>query len=105
MARTYSMNAEPIRWSVVAPVIAVIVIFAPIPAWIIDDFYSRDMYMWLQTWMTTFTNVLPFAVLDLILCVTIIAVVYRTIRLYHVMRQRGVMDALWEAFRRLVRAA
>ena len=105
MARNYSINPEPIRWSVVAPVIAVLVIFAPIPAWVIDDFYSRDMYMWLQTWMTSFTNVLPFAVLDLVLIVTILAVGYRTLRLFHVARQRGVIDAIWEAFRRLLRAA
>ena len=37
------------------------------PPWIIEDFYSRDMYPWLQNIVTTVTNLLPLAVLDLIL--------------------------------------
>jgi len=104
MAQKYSMNAEPIRFSVLAPVIAVIVALVPIPAWIVDDFYSRDMYTWLQKLMTSATNILPFALLDVILIVAILAVLRRTYRLFHVTRQRGLMDALWEAARRIVRA-
>ena len=99
------MNPEPVRLSVVAPVIAVLAALVPIPAWIVDDFYSRDMYAWLQKIMTTATNVLPFALLDVILVVAILAVLRRTYRLYHVARQRGVIDALWEAVRRIARAA
>jgi hypothetical protein len=104
MARTYSLNPEPIRWSVVAPVLAIIAFFLPIPAWAIDDFYSRDMYTWLQRVMTTATNILPFALLDLILMLAVIGVLYRIYRLYRVARQRGVIDALWEGFRRAIRA-
>jgi len=55
--------------------------------------------------MTTFTNILPFAVLDIILLVTAIAFLYRVVRLFHVARQRGLIVAIWEAFRRLVRFA
>lgn len=101
--KPYSLTPEPIRWSIVAPVIALIAFFAPIPAWIIDDFYSRDMYRWLQSLMTVATNILPIAVLDLLLVAVIVAIGYRTIRLYHVARQRGVVDALWEATRRVLR--
>ena len=104
-ARSQSMNPEPVPFSVLAPVIAVIAALVPIPAWIVDDFYSRDMYMWLQKVTTTATNVLPFALLDVILVIVTIAVLRRIYRLYHVVRQRGVVDALWEALRRLVRAA
>ena len=104
MARTYSLNAEPIRWSVIAPVLAIIVFLLPIPPWVIDDFYSRDMYSWLQGIMTTGTNILPFALLDVILILVLIGVLYRAYRLYRVARQRGVIDALWEAFRRIIRA-
>jgi len=40
-----------------------------------------------------------------ILLVTAIAFLYRIVRLFHVARQRGLIDAIWEAFRRLVRFA
>jgi hypothetical protein len=97
------MNSEPVRWSVVAPVIALIALLVPIPAWIVDDFYSRDMYPWLQKIMTSVTNVMPFALLDVILVVAAIAFLRRTYRLFHVARQRGLIDALWEAARRIIR--
>lgn len=102
-SKPYSLNPEPIRWSIVAPIIALLAFFVPIPAWVIDDFYSRDMYRWLQSWVTYCTNILPIAVLDILLIAVFFAVGYRTIRLYHVLRQRGVIDALWEAVRRLLR--
>jgi len=98
-----ALNAEPVRWSVVAPLLAVVVFLAPVPAWIVDDWYSRDMYPWLQGMTTTTTNVLPLAVLDVILLVTAVMVLHRTLRLFNVMRQRGVIDAVWEAVRRIVR--
>lgn len=105
MARANTLNAEPVRWWIVFTVLALIVIAVPIPAWIIDDFYSRDMYAWFQHIMTTGTNILPLAVLDLILAVAAVMFVYRLIRLFHVVRQRGLIDAMWEGFRRLVRFA
>jgi hypothetical protein len=104
-ARPAALTPEPIRWSVAAPVVAVIIYLLPIPAWIVDDFYSRDMYPWLQSVMTTVTNILPFAVLDVLLIGFGVGVAHRLVRLWNVMRQRGLMDALWEGVRRLVRAA
>lgn len=102
-ARTAALNPEPIRWSIIAPIAAIIAAVLPIPAWIVDEFYSRDMYPWFQRCMTTATNILPFALLDVILIILIVGVGYRLVRLYHVMRQRGLVDALWEGFRRVVR--
>lgn len=99
----YTLNAEPVRLSVIAPLLAVIVFLVPIPAWAVDDFYSRDMYPWLQGILTAVTNILPLAILDLLLVITALLVLHRMRRLYYVMRQRGVIDALWEAFRRIVR--
>lgn len=104
MARSDSLVPEPIRWSLVAPILAVLAAFVPIPPWAVEEFYSRDMYPWLQRVTTGATNILPFALLDVILIGTAIAVLHRTYRLYHVTRQRGLIDALWEAFRRIVRA-
>jgi len=105
MARPNTLNAEPVRWWIATAVAALIIAIVPIPAWIVDDFYSRDMYAWFQRIMTTATNILPLAVLDIILLVTVVAILYRLVRLFHVARQRGVIDALWEGFRRLVRFA
>src|SRR6188474_3137798 len=104
MAEPNSLNPEPVRWWVVSLIIATIVFFSPIPPWIIEDFYSRDMYPWLQRITTSATNPLPLAVLDLILIAVAFAVLYRIRRLFRVLRQRGLMDALWEATRRLIRA-
>jgi hypothetical protein len=105
MAQSYSLNPEPVRWSVLAPILAIALLLIPLPAWIIDEIYSRDMYPWLQGVFTATTNVLPFAVIDVLLIVGGLAALYRARRLVNVARQRGVMDALWEAFRRVVRAA
>jgi hypothetical protein len=101
--QSYALNAEPVRLSVVAPVVAVLVLLVPIPAWIVDDFYSRDMYPWFQNLVTTVTNVLPLAVIDVLLVLIAVLTLHRTWRLFHVMRQRGVIDAIWEAVRRIVR--
>ncbi len=105
MAHSYSMNPEPIRWWMAAPVVALLAALVPIPAWIVDSFYSRDMYPWLQRLMTSATNILPFALLDVILIVLALAVLRRIYRLIHVARQRSAIDATWEAVRRVIRAA
>jgi hypothetical protein len=99
----YSLNAEPIRLWVVAPALALIVFFAPFPPWVVDQFYSRDMYPWLQEGFTSLTNLLPLALFDLLVLVTALAVLLRLRRLFNVMRDRGFVDAVWEAFRRVVR--
>lgn len=104
MAR-YSLNAEPVRLWVVAPMLAAAVYFAPWPPWVVDQFYSRDMYPWLQAGFTSFTNILPFAFLDLLIALALVLVLFRLTKLFQVIRQRGVMDALWETFRRVVRAS
>lgn len=105
MAQSNSLNPEPVRWWVVSLLMAVVVFFTPLPAWVVEDFYSRDMYPWLQGAVTGATNTLPLAVLDVILIAVAFAVLFRIRRLFYVLRQRGVMDALWEATRRIVRAA
>ncbi len=104
MAKSNSLNPEPVTWWVVSLILAAIVFFSPVPPWVIEDFYSRDMYPWLQGIVTSITNPLPLAILDLILMGVTFAVLFRILRLFRVLRQRGIMDALWEATRRLIRA-
>ena len=101
--KPYTINPEPIRWSIVAPVLALLTVFVPIPAEIVETFYSQDMYPWLQNIFTAGTNVLPFSALDAIVIVLAIAVLFRLRRLYYVARQRGIFDAIWEMVRRVIR--
>jgi hypothetical protein len=101
--KPYTINPEPIRWSVVAPVFALLTIFVPVPSEIVETFYSQDMYPWLQNIFTGGTNVLPFSALDAIVIVLVIAILFRLRRLYYVARQRGIFDAIWEMGRRVIR--
>ena len=101
--KPYTINPEPIRWSIVAPVLAVLTVFVPIPAEIVENFYSQDMYPWLQNIFTGGTNFLPFSALDAIVIVMALAVLFRLRRLYYVARQRGIFDAIWEMARRVIR--
>jgi hypothetical protein len=101
----YNLNPEPVRLSLIAPLFALVLIFLPVPPWVVEDFYSRDMYPWLQNIFTTGTNFLPLALLDALLIALVLATVFRVRRLFNVMRQRGVFDAMWEGMRRVVRIA
>jgi len=96
---------DPVRWWLALPIAALIVALSPVPPWVIDEFYSRDMYPWLQTWLTTATNLLPIAVLDVLLIGGLVLVVIRVRHLWQLARHRSVIDALWEATRRVIRLA
>jgi Protein of unknown function (DUF3810) len=96
---------EPVRGWLAATLLALVLAFAPVPAWLVDQFYSRDMYPFVQRWMTGFSNLFPIAVLDVLLVAMFVGVLYRVRRLFVVLQQRGVIDAAWEGFRRLIRVA
>ena len=66
------MAPEPVTGWLVLSVAACLVAFAPLPPWIVDRLYARDMYPWLQTWLTTTTNLLPIAVLDVAILAAVI---------------------------------
>jgi hypothetical protein len=102
--KPYTLNPEPIPLSIVAPIFALLTVFVPIPREIVESFYSQDMYPWLQNIFTGATNFLPFAVLDAIVILLVLAVLFRLRRLFYVARQRGIFDAIWELARRVARA-
>jgi uncharacterized membrane protein len=102
---SYNLNPEPVRWSLLAALFALALIFAPVPPMIVEEFYSRDMYPWLQDVFTGATNFIPLALLDAMLIGLALAFVLRVRRLFYVARQRGIIDAIWEAIRRIVRLA
>jgi hypothetical protein len=41
--------------------------FIPLPANWVERFYSNAFYLWLQSWLTPFTNLLPFALIDVLI--------------------------------------
>jgi len=95
---------EPVRWSLVAPFVAVLLFFAPVPQWAVEGFYSRDLYPWVQNVFSAGSNLMPFAVIDAMIVIAVVAVLYRIVRLFRVARRRGVIDAIWEAVLRVSRA-
>jgi hypothetical protein len=99
------LSSEPVRFSILAPLVALALVFAPLPEAIVDQFYSRDTYPAIQYGLTSLTNSIPIALLDLLLVAVVLMVLVRTGRLLGVVRQRGLFDAVSEAFRRIVRFA
>lgn len=83
---------------------AVLVLLVPVPQWAIEEFYSEDAYPFLQRGVTFISNLLPFAVIDLLIVVTAGLVVMRAFLIVRRARQEGALEALWEGTRRVMRA-
>lgn len=103
MAR--GVKAAPIRWWIVAPAAALALGLLPLPAWVVDEFYSRDFYPWVQRWVTALSNVLPLAVIDVLIGGAVALALVRLGLLVRSIWQQGVGAALAELARRVVRAA
>jgi hypothetical protein len=86
-------------------VLALIFALAPLPDWMVEQFYSRGVYPNVQIWITTVTNLVPVALLDLMILGALCGVVLRTSSLVVSARRRGIVSAAWEGTRRLLRAA
>jgi hypothetical protein len=94
-----------VRGWVVAPIVAVGLFAMPIPSSAVDEFYSRDLYPWIQSALTAISNLVPWAVMDILLVGATGLVVYRSARLVLAARRRGVSGAVAEGLKRLIRAA
>jgi hypothetical protein len=103
MRRKRVAPPEPVYGWLFALVVAVGLAAVPLPAWVVDQFYSRGFYPTVQTWFTTATNLIPFALIDLLLIAVIFLGARRLVRLLSTARHAGFLDAGWEAFRRVVR--
>ena len=88
-----------------ALVTAAVLAVAPVPTWMIEQFYSRDFYSFEQGLVTSMSNAIPLAVLDLLLLVLLVIIVRWLVRFVNVWREHGPVDAVWEIFRRVVRTA
>jgi hypothetical protein len=97
--------SEPVRFVILAPLIALALWFVPLPEAVVDQFYSRDMYASMQRGVTSLTNVLPIAIMDLWILIAIVLVILRIGKLFGTIRQYGLLEALSESVRRIIRAA
>lgn len=95
----------PIRLWLVLSVLALACALLPAPAWIFEQFYSRDTFPALQAGFTALSNRAPFAVLDLLIGATALLVLWRLFRLLMVARSRGAVSVLAEVVRRVLRFA
>lgn len=97
------VTPESVHGWLLLSILALGLALAPLPAWVVDRFYSREMYPWVQAWLTAATNLLPIAILDLLLLAGALLALRRAHRLWLLARHRGVLDALWDLARRVVR--
>ncbi len=93
-----------VRGWLALPVAAAVVVLVPIPAWFVEEFYSRGVYPWLQLVATGVSNLVPVAVLDAMIVAALGVLVFRVVGFVRATTSRGVVDAVWEAARRTLRA-
>lgn len=87
-----------------AALVAAALFVAPIPAWAVEEFYSRDLYPWLQTCLTTVSNLVPLAVIDVMIAGVAGIALVRLVLLGRVAYQQGTVRAAAELAKRVVRA-
>ena len=93
-----------VRGWLASPIVAIALFVIPAPPWAVDEFYSRDLYPWIQRVLTAGSNRVPWAVMDLLLVLAAALVLYRSVRLVLALRRGRVVDALLETAKRLTRA-
>jgi hypothetical protein len=89
---------------VVLPLAAAAVVLVPVPAWFVEEYYSRGVYPWLQLATTSVSNLVPIAVLDVMIVAAAALLVFRIVQFAWAAMNRGVLDAVWEVARRTLRA-
>jgi hypothetical protein len=102
MAAT-KVSSVPIRWWLIAPSIAIALFAVPLPPWAVEEFYSRDIYPWLQRGLTTLSNLTDVAILDVLIGVGALLLLYRCVRLAMTAVSGHLWEACWEGIRRLIR--
>ena len=84
-------------------VLAAACLWAPLPAGVVERWYSLTLYPVIQHIVTPLTNLMPFAVLDVLLVVTLLLVMWGAVRMIrHARRKRSVRPVLTFAWRLLV---
>ena len=96
------MKRRPVRGWLILPVLAAALVLVPVPEWAVESAYARGIYPWLQSGVTFVSNLVPLAVLDLLIVGGLILTVLRLVFLWR--GRRGFFGELADAARRLIRA-
>jgi hypothetical protein len=98
------LRSQSVRLWIVLPIVAAFLALLPLPAWAVDDLYSRTFYPFVQRIVTAISNLVPVAVLDVLIVLSVIGVVVRSIILGRTALGGDVAGALFEGLKRLLRA-
>src|SRR6187549_2391030 len=91
-----------VRGWVALPILAAVAVLLPVPGWFVEEFYSRGVYPWLQLGVTTVSNLVPIAVLDVLIATAVGLCLFRAVQFVRSAMSDG-LRALWEVVRRLLR--
>lgn len=103
MANAPVARSQPVSFWLAAPLVAALLVLAPAPGWVVEQFYSRGVYPTIERFLTAGSNAVPFALLDLFIIAALYFTVRRMGRLLSVARHEGIVDAIWEGLKRVVR--
>ena len=87
------------------PVVAVFLLSAPWPSSLIDTFYSRGVYRFGQSFLTTISNLTPWTWMDVLAAVVLVLVVRRIVLLVKDARADGWLQAAGQLIRRSLRGS
>ena len=99
------MKKRDVRFWLLAPALAAALALVPIPPSAVEVAYSRGAYPFLQAIVTFVSNLVPIAILDLLIGAVVVLTVIRLAQLLHTARRVSVMDAAWDGFRLMLRGA
>lgn len=99
------MSRVRVRGWWLLPLVVAAILAAPWPSWFIEYAYSRALYPHIQRVMTALSNRTPWAVMDVLLVGGAVYVAWLLVRAVAAVRERGVVSALWELLRRVLRTS
>jgi uncharacterized protein DUF3810 len=72
---------------------------------VIESFYAQDVYPGLQRLVTSATNFLPFALLDVMLVAVLLMVLFAVLRVLRIASNQSFVEGLWDGARRALRGS
>ena len=99
------MKNEGVPFWLGSLLIAMIAVVAPVPTMFIDRFYAVEYYPAVQSIITSMSNAVPLALLDLYLVAIALLLLRWIVKFFGMTRQHGIVDAIWDFIRRVIRTA
>jgi hypothetical protein len=99
-----TVRREPVFAWLGFVIVAVLLAVLPLPTWTVEQVYSLNIYATLQSGLTTFSNVFPLALLDVMILGAVLLLLRRVLRLLRGVRKVGLVATVWEGVCRLLRA-